>query len=135
VILGSPNRGQRNADLRRLLAWGVSQYRTLTLVGPRSYAQAKLGYGRAAVALVATRPLVRVIRAQSRVVERVVAPSAVKLPVERGQRLGTIEVRVDGELFWARPLVAARSVGRPGLGGRLRWYAMRTMHDLIGIFS
>jgi serine-type D-Ala-D-Ala carboxypeptidase (penicillin-binding protein 5/6) len=135
VILGSPSRGQRNADLRRMLAWGVSQYRTLTLVAAKPYAQAKLGYGRPAVALVATKPLVRVIRAKSRVVERIVAPSAVKLPVEQGQRLGTIEVRVDGELFWARPLVAARSVGRPGLGGRLRWYATRTVHNLLGIFS
>jgi hypothetical protein len=59
----------------------------------------------------------------------------VKLPVERGQRLGTIEIRVDGELLWARPLVAARSVARPGVGGRLRWYATRTVHNLIGIFS
>ena len=32
VILGSPTRAQRNFDLQRLLAWGVSQYRTLTLV-------------------------------------------------------------------------------------------------------
>jgi D-alanyl-D-alanine carboxypeptidase (penicillin-binding protein 5/6) len=74
VILGSPSRGQRNADLRRLLAWGVAQYRTLTLVASRPYAHAQLGYGRPAVALVATRPLVRVIPAHSRVVERIVAP-------------------------------------------------------------
>ena len=34
AILGSPSRGQRNADLEHLLSWGVSQYRTLTLVKP-----------------------------------------------------------------------------------------------------
>src|SRR5579872_2871501 len=33
VILGSPTRAQRNSDLDRLLAWGVSRYRTLTLLG------------------------------------------------------------------------------------------------------
>src|ERR1022692_2092291 len=79
VILGSPGRGQRNADLTRLLAWGVSQYRTLTLVRPTTYATAPLGYGRPALALVATRLLVHVVPADSRVVERIVAPSAVRL--------------------------------------------------------
>lgn len=134
VILGSPGRAQRNADLRRLLAWGVSQYRTLTLVRLQPYAHAELGYGRPALALVATRPLVHVVPADSRVVERIVAPWAVRLPVAKGQLLGTIEVRVGGQLVGVRPLVAARSVKRPGLGGRLRWYATRTVHDFLRIF-
>jgi D-alanyl-D-alanine carboxypeptidase len=134
VILGSPGRSQRNADLRRLLSWGVSQYRTLTLVQPKAYAHADLGYGRPALELVATKPLVHVVPADSRVVERIVAPSAVRLPVAKGQLLGTIEVRVGGQLLGVRPLVAARSVKRPGLGGRLRWYATRTVHDFVGLF-
>lgn len=134
VILGSPGRGQRNADLTRLLTWGVSQYRTLTLVRPTTYATAALGYGRPALALVATRLLVHVVPADSRVVERIVAPSAVRLPVAKGQLLGTIEVRVGGQLLGVRPLVAARSVKRPGLGGRLRWYATRTVHNFLRLF-
>ena len=36
VILGSPTRAQRNFDLQRLLAWGVSQYRTLDARRTRS---------------------------------------------------------------------------------------------------
>jgi D-alanyl-D-alanine carboxypeptidase (penicillin-binding protein 5/6) len=135
VILGSPSRSQRNADLRRLLAWGVAQYRTQTLVAAKPYAYAQTGYGRPALALAATKPLVRVLAAGSRVVMRITAPSAVKLPVAQGQRLGTIEIRVDGQLYWQRPLVAARSVERPDLGGRLRWYATRTVHDFVGFFS
>jgi D-alanyl-D-alanine carboxypeptidase len=135
AILGSPSRGQRNADLEHLLSWGVSQYRTLTLVKPTAtYATATLGYGRPALELVATRPLVHVVPADSSVVERIVAPSAVRLPVAKGQLLGTIEVRVGGQILGVRPLVAARSVARPGLGGRLRWYATRTVHDFLGFF-
>ena len=135
AILGSPSRGQRNADLEHLLSWGVSQYRTLTLVKPTAtYATAALGYGRPALELVATRPLVHVVPADSSVVERIVAPSAVRLPVAKGQLLGTIEVRVGGQILGVRPLVAARSVARPGLGGRLRWYATRTVHDFLGFF-
>ncbi|HVP74560.1 MAG TPA: D-alanyl-D-alanine carboxypeptidase family protein [Gaiellaceae bacterium] len=135
VILGSPTRAQRNADLQRLLSWGVAQYRTLTLVAPQPYTSASLSYGLPAVPLVASKPLVRVVRVGRPVVQRVIASSAAALPVREGQRLGRIEIWVGGRLFGARPLLAARSAARPGLGGRLRWYATRTVHDLWGIFS
>jgi D-alanyl-D-alanine carboxypeptidase (penicillin-binding protein 5/6) len=135
VILGSPTRGQRNDDLRRLIAWSVSQYRTLTLVREAAYAQAALGYGRTPVALVASKPLLRVVRVGRPLVERVVAPTAVALPVRRGERLGRIEVWEGRKLLGTRPLLAARSVSRPGFGGRLRWYATRTGHHLLGLFS
>jgi D-alanyl-D-alanine carboxypeptidase (penicillin-binding protein 5/6) len=135
VLLGSPTRGQRNDDLERLLAWGVSQYRTLTLVRPVPYASAALGYGRPAVPLVATASLVRVVRVGRPVVERIVAPTAVSLPVERGQLLGHVEIWNGKKLLGRRGLVAARTVQRPGVGGRLRWYATRTVHHLVGLFS
>jgi serine-type D-Ala-D-Ala carboxypeptidase (penicillin-binding protein 5/6) len=135
VILGSPTRAQRNDDLQRLLAWGVAQYRTSTLVRRAVYAQAMLGYGRRRVSLVAARPLVRVVRAGRPLVERVIAPTAVALPVVRGQRLGRVEVWDGRTLVGTRPLVADRSVPRPGLTGRLRWYATRTGHHLLGLFS
>jgi serine-type D-Ala-D-Ala carboxypeptidase (penicillin-binding protein 5/6) len=135
VILGSPTRARRDSDLERLLAWSVSRYRTLALVGNTPYAYAALPYGRPAVPLVATRPLVRVVRVGRPIVTRVVAPSAVRLPVRRGAQLGRVEVWDGRTLLGTRPLLAARSVGRPGFGGRLRWYATRTVHDLIGFFS
>jgi len=135
VILGSPTRTQRNDDLQRLLEWGVSQYRTSTLVRRVAYAQAAVGWGRRSVALVASRPLVRVVRAGRPLLERVIAPSAVSLPVVRGQRLGRIEVWDGRTLLGTRPLLAARSVPRPGFGGRLRWYATRTGHHLLRLFS
>ena len=135
VVLGSPTRAQRNDDLRALLAWGVSQYRTLTLVAPKRYASTALPYGRRAVALLAARPLTRVVRVGRPIVERVLAPGAVALPVRRGERLGRIEVWADGKLLGSRPLLAARSVAKPGVAGRLRWYATRTVHHLFAVFS
>lgn len=133
VILGSPTRAQRNSDLDRLLAWGVAQYRTMTLVGRAPVARVALPYGRAAVDLVATRPLVRVVPAGRKVVERVIAPAAVTLPVRRGERLGRVELLAGDKLLGTRPLLASRSVARPGLGGRLRWYATRTVKNLWGL--
>jgi D-alanyl-D-alanine carboxypeptidase (penicillin-binding protein 5/6) len=135
VILGSPTRAQRNADLERLLSFGISQYRTATLVASKAYASAVLGYGLPAVPLVAERPLVRVIHIGRPLLARVIAPSALSLPVRRGQRLGKIEIWAGTTMIGSRPLFAARSASRPGLGGRMRWYATRTMHHLVGLFS
>jgi D-alanyl-D-alanine carboxypeptidase len=135
VILGSPTRAQRNDDLQQLLAWGVSQYRTLTLVARQPYAWAAAPYGRNAVPLVARQPLVRVVRVGRPVVERVVAPASISLPVARGERLGRIEIWSGKTRLGTRPLLAARSVSQPGVGGKLRWYATRTVHHLLGFFS
>jgi len=134
VILGSPTRAQRNEDLERLLAWSVSQYKALELVRRTTYAWAAVGYGRSPVPLVAAVPLVRVIHVGRPLVERVIAPGAVSLPVTRGERLGRIEIWAGRKLLGARPLLAARSVPRPGVGGRLRWYATRTLHHLLAVF-
>jgi D-alanyl-D-alanine carboxypeptidase (penicillin-binding protein 5/6) len=133
VILGSRDRAQRNDDLAALLGWGVSQYQTLHLIRTQPYAWATVPYGRAPIALVAAKPLVGVVRVGRRVTEKVVAPTAVSLPVVRGQRLGRIELWEAGKLLGVRPLVAGRSVARPGFGGRLGWYSGRTMHHLLGL--
>jgi D-alanyl-D-alanine carboxypeptidase (penicillin-binding protein 5/6) len=135
AILGSPTRAQRNLDLEGLLAWGVSQYRTLRLVAAQPYAWTAAPFGLPRIPLVARRPLVRAVRVGRPIVEKIVAPTAVSLPVERGDRLGRIDVFVGRTLLGTRPLLAGRSVARPGLGGRLRWYSTRTVHDLFGLFS
>ncbi len=126
TILGSPTRSQRNADLSALLRWGLSRYATVPVVDARrAYARAEVGYGLGSVALVAPRSVVRSARVDRPLRERVVAATAVELPVRKGQKLG--EVRVyDGRRLVARsPLVAGRSVERPSAFGRGRWYAQR----------
>jgi D-alanyl-D-alanine carboxypeptidase (penicillin-binding protein 5/6) len=131
TVLGSATRAGRNEDLAELLAWGLSRYRVVSLVEPRRvYARAEAPYGREPLPLVASRPVVRVVRVDRSLVERVVAPAAVDLPVRRGQRLGWVRVYERGRLVASRPLVAARTIERPGLGGRLTWYAGRTLHHL-----
>ncbi len=131
VLLGSPSRARRNADLARLLLWGANQYRVASVLpAGRSLARVQLGYGRAPLDLVPARPLRAVVRVRRPLVERVVAPTAAALPVARGQRLGTIEVWAGRRLVGRRPLVAARSVSRPGVAGRVGWYAGRTAHHV-----
>jgi serine-type D-Ala-D-Ala carboxypeptidase (penicillin-binding protein 5/6) len=133
VVLGSPTRSQRNDDLERLLSWGVAQYRTLPLVRPRTYAWTTVPYGREPIPLVAVSSLMRVVRVGRPLTERIVAPTAVSLPIALQQPLGRIEVWDGKKLLGSRPLVAARAEAKPGAAARLSWYAGRTMHHLTGL--
>jgi D-alanyl-D-alanine carboxypeptidase (penicillin-binding protein 5/6) len=132
TVLGSPTRSQRNADLASLLRWGISRYRQVWVVQPRRvYVRASVGYGKAAVPIVASRGFARPVRIDRPLVERVVAPAVLDLPVAAGQRVGEVRVYSGRRLVARRALVAARSVSRPGLGGRLGFYAERTF-DHVG---
>ena len=77
----------------------------------------------------------RSIRVDVPLVERVVGPGAVDLPVERGQQLGEVRVYARGRLLGSRPLVAARDVSRPGLASRVGWYAGRAAHHIGDWFT
>jgi hypothetical protein len=58
----------------------------------------------------------------------------VQLPVRQGERLGRVEIWRGKRLVGSRPLLAARTVEKPGAGSRLAWYAGRTMHHVAGLF-
>jgi serine-type D-Ala-D-Ala carboxypeptidase (penicillin-binding protein 5/6) len=136
TLLGSATRAQRNSDLTRLLAWGLSRYRAVEVVRPgHGYASAETQYGRDPVRLVPERGLLRVVRVHKPLVERVVAPTAVELPIRRGQRLGEVRVYAGRKLLGSRPLVAAETIERPSLAGRVRWYAGETLRNAWDIFS
>ena len=132
TVLGSPTRGQRNADLAALLRWGIARYRPVWVVQPqRVYVRATVGYGKRPVPIVASRGVVRPVRVDKPLVERVVAPATLDLPVKRGERVGEVLVYSGKRLVARRPLVAGRSVDRPGVGARVSFYAGRTL-DHIG---
>jgi D-alanyl-D-alanine carboxypeptidase (penicillin-binding protein 5/6) len=133
TLLGSPDRGIRNAGLVGLLDWGFSRYRQVdAVVKGRAYAYAELGYGRKRLALVAAASLVPQVRVDRPLVRRVVAADVAVLPVARGQSLGHVRIYQHGRLLGLVPLVASRSVPRPGLPGRVGWYAGRTLHHMLG---
>jgi serine-type D-Ala-D-Ala carboxypeptidase (penicillin-binding protein 5/6) len=136
TLLGSATRAQRNSDLARLLAWGLSRYRAVDVVrAGHVYARAETQYGREPVRLVAGRGLLRVVRVDRPLVQRVVAPAAIELPVRRGQRLGEVRVYAGRKLVGTRALVAAETVERPSLPGRVRWYAGETLRNAWDVLS
>jgi D-alanyl-D-alanine carboxypeptidase (penicillin-binding protein 5/6) len=131
TLLGAPTRRSRNDDLATLLEWGLAQFRVVAVVGAaRAYAEVQVPYGRAPLALVAAKPMLTVTRVGRPFTQTVVAPAAVALPVRAGAVLGRVEIRQGGRLVGTRDLVASRTIRRPGLKGRLGWYAGRTLHHL-----
>jgi D-alanyl-D-alanine carboxypeptidase (penicillin-binding protein 5/6) len=135
-VLGSPTEAQRNADLGGLLVWGLSQYHRVKAVdGGRVYGLAEIGYGRSPIRLVPQQEVVRTVRVDKPLLERVVLSSALVLPVDRGQQVGEVRVFAGGRLIARTPLVAAESVSAVGKAGKVRWYARRTVHHLVGLVS
>lgn len=131
TVLGSDSRAGRNVALRSLLQYGLDRYgRVLAIDADRVYAEARTGYGREPVELVARRPAVATLRDDLPLVERVVAPASVALPVREGQVLGRVEVWDRSRLVAASNLVAAHDVGEPGLVGKALWYAGTTADNL-----
>jgi D-alanyl-D-alanine carboxypeptidase (penicillin-binding protein 5/6) len=135
TLLGGPTRSVRNEDLESLLIWGLAQYRVLPVIqAGRAYATAEVPYGKRPLELVAAKPLTTVARLGRPLTERVVAASAVALPVKQGAVLGRVEVWEAGKRRASSNLVASRTINKPGLGSRLGWYAGRTLHHLGGLF-
>jgi D-alanyl-D-alanine carboxypeptidase (penicillin-binding protein 5/6) len=136
TVLGGASRTARNEALQELLSYGLGQYRRVAAIdASRTYAEAETGYDRPTVGLVAPRTRAITLRQGTPLVERIVAPGVVELPVRKGQRLGKVEV-YDGNLLVASsPLVAAVSVSEPSWLGKASWYAQQTAANLWGIFS
>jgi D-alanyl-D-alanine carboxypeptidase (penicillin-binding protein 5/6) len=132
TLLGSPSRSVRNGDLESLLAWGISEFRIVPVVQrDRVYASVQLPYGKAPLALHASKPLNAVARIGRPLTERVVAARVVSLPVREGEVLGHVEVWSGQRLVGRRDLVSSQTINKPGFVRRLGWYAGRAGHDLL----
>ena len=134
-LLGAASESQRNAELASLLIWGLDQYRQVVVTGDHVYGHAEVGYGRSPVPLVAARDVIRSVRVGRPLVERVVASTALPLPVTKGQRVGEVRVFADGRLIARTPLIAAASSPAVGVAGKAEWYARRTMHHVFELVS
>ena len=136
TVLGSNSRGARNEALRELLSYGLAQYRPLQVIDHgRVYAEATTGYGQPAVELVAPRSIVGTLRNGKPLVERVIAPTTLALPVAEGEPLGRVEVYDGDRLVAASNLVAAESLAEASFIAKATWYAAETARNLWGMIT
>jgi len=133
TILGSPSRSQRNHDLAALLRFALSRFQVVPVarVGD-PLAKVETAYGLALVPVTVSRSLTVSVRSDRALVEKLVMPRRLALPVKRGQHVGEVRVYSGGKFLGARDLVAMRSVGKPGLLGKVGWYGKQTIHNLVG---
>jgi D-alanyl-D-alanine carboxypeptidase (penicillin-binding protein 5/6) len=135
-VLGSDSRSSRNDALRALLTYGLDQYRSVQVIdSSRIYATATSAYGQPDVDLVAARGVTSSIRVGRSLVERVVASTAVALPIAKGDRLGRVEVYDGNRLVASSNLVAAEAVPDAGLWAKAQWYATETVRNLWGMVT
>jgi D-alanyl-D-alanine carboxypeptidase (penicillin-binding protein 5/6) len=136
TVLGGASRESRNAALKSLLRHGIASYRRVATVdSSRVYAKAETGYGKLPVELVARRSYATTMLAGTSLLEKIVAPTSVELPVRKGQRLGRVEVWDGDELVARAPLVARDAVEELGFLGKTGWLAKRTAANLWGLLT
>jgi D-alanyl-D-alanine carboxypeptidase (penicillin-binding protein 5/6) len=130
VLLGSPTRAQRNRDLAELLDWGFSHYGRVMLVrGDRVYATAAMPFSDERLPLVADSPAGAVVRLGRPLLERVVAPVVIDLPVDEGDKVGEIVVLDGRRVVSRRALLAAHAADDASVGDKVGWYAGRALDE------
>jgi serine-type D-Ala-D-Ala carboxypeptidase (penicillin-binding protein 5/6) len=130
IVLGSGSRSRRNADLAELLDWGFGHYGSVTLVRTdRVYATAAIPFSGERMPLVAAGSARAVVRLGRPLVERVVAPSVLDLPVAQGEPVGEVVILDGRRVVLRRPLVAEHAADDASVGAKVDWYAGRAVDE------
>ena len=109
AVLGAASEAARDAETKKLLEYGFSQYKAQVPVKQgQELAAPELDYRDEELALVAKREIPVSIRKGQQLRTRVTAPDEVEGPIKKGETLGRVVVTVDGRIAGASPLVAAR---------------------------
>jgi serine-type D-Ala-D-Ala carboxypeptidase (penicillin-binding protein 5/6) len=126
VVMGEPSEAARDADTLKLLRWGLSRFRRVRVLDDRrTMARADIEYFDERAAFVPARDAVLTLRDGERVRRRVSAPAEVEGSLEKGTRVGSVTVFVDGERVRRIPLVTASDV--PGAG------TVRVLTSVLGV--
>lgn len=121
VAIGAPTDETRFSDNLTLLEYGFSQYRRrLPVKRGEDLAEPEIRWSGGRLPLRAVRSLQVGVRKGERVELRVQAPAEVEGPIERGARLGTATVLVEGRRAGEVPLRASRAIPEASFFDRAR---------------
>jgi D-alanyl-D-alanine carboxypeptidase (penicillin-binding protein 5/6) len=136
VILGGPTRGRRNHDLAALLNWGFGHYGRVQVISrAKPYAKVNVPFSDNQVALVAEDRVRVTVPLDHTLVQKVVAPSTLDLPVAQGDPVGEIVVYDGDRVVARRPLVSTETTREPNILRRARWYAGRALDEAGDMLS
>ena len=128
VVMGAASESSRAIESQKLLNWGFSSFDVVRLYQkeqPAASYQVWKGNADDVKAGFGSDVLVTVARGQGdRVKGEIERIQPLVAPIEKGQRIGTLRVRVDNQTIAEHPLVALEAVGLDGWFGRA-WDTMR----------
>lgn len=120
VVLGSPTSEDRFALAKQLLDFGFANYRIVT---PEMNLQQTLPVTHGvsdSVGLTATAPALLLEKGGGgEVTQTVILPDFAEAPVAKGQKLGTVEFRKNGELLATAEITASEGIVRMSFFGML----------------
>ncbi|CAN5453013.1 serine-type D-Ala-D-Ala carboxypeptidase DacF [soil metagenome] len=119
AVLGSPTEGDRDSASRALLDYALSEFKKRTPVREgETVDSSSIAFEDGRLDLVAARNVVLTARQDQKL--RVVpdAPDEVRGPIDRGEKVGTAIVRLDGKPVAHLRLLAAEAVGAPTIVDR-----------------
>jgi len=121
AVLGAPSEAARDSQSERLLDYAFSQYTASTPArAGQEMASPSLDYRGEDLSLVAERSIQVSARRGQSVRTTVDAPDEVKGAVTRGERIGSVTVRIDGRVAGRTALVAAHSVPAASTPDRIK---------------
>jgi D-alanyl-D-alanine carboxypeptidase (penicillin-binding protein 5/6) len=136
VILGGPTRGRRNHDLAALLDWGFGHYGRVQVISrAKPYAEVNVPFSDNQVALVAEDRVRVTVPLDHTLVQKIVAPGTLDLPVAQGDPVGEIVVYDGDRVVARRPLVSTETTGEPNIVRRVHWYAGRALDEAGDMLS
>lgn len=122
VVLKAPTERARDADALELLRYGFGLYKPKVAVKPGAeIASPEVRYAGGELPLIAAREVKVGVRQGQRVGTKVRAPDEVEGPIRKGEKLGVVEVTVDGRPAGSAALVTAQ--GEPAATG---WQKFRS---------
>ena len=111
VTLGAPSEAARDADTLALLRWGLEQFHRVRVLRPgRPLAEIDVNYRDEDAEVGAARPVTLVLRRGEQAKTVLDAPEELDGPLEKGTRVGWVEVQRKGEKARRVPLVTLDEV-------------------------
>lgn len=122
ALIGSPGRGQRARDAKRLLDWGFSQYVRVVPLRKNQVIVSVPVRDRPGVTvpLVVGRELAATIKAGHALKRTIVAPAELVAPVAAGTVVGEVRVTDGARVVGVRKLIVAQAVDGPSIAERIR---------------
>ncbi|MCR6494996.1 D-alanyl-D-alanine carboxypeptidase [Thermomonas sp. S9] len=127
VVMGDSSENQRAVDSQALLNWGFRFFETHRLYEPgKPLATAKVWKGATNTVPVGVSQPLLITTQRGRYNDlkpSMALPKALTAPIAKGQRIGTVQVRLDGKVIAQAPLVALAPVEQAGFFKRL-WHEL-----------